>query len=136
MTLRKATMVKRVEEAVRLIDPADPPIATFGVFPGRSPWVTCILLDGVVRDSYFVTVTARAVHVHDVAPRYRPGGLVHSLSRDDAAQRIAGLRHRLLWSSFHFLLPGDTVPTPMNVRRVRRPELERFTAALAEPRQP
>ncbi|MFB7668638.1 hypothetical protein ACFC1R_32755 [Kitasatospora sp. NPDC056138] len=137
MALRKATMVRQVEEAVRLIDPADPPITTFGVFLGRNPWVTSVLFDGVVCDSYLVTATARAVHVHDVEVlRHRPGRLVHTLGRPDAVQRIAGVRHHLLWSSFRFLLPGDTEPAPMNVRRVWRPELDRFTAVLAGTRQP
>ncbi|MCG6498382.1 hypothetical protein [Kitasatospora sp. A2-31] len=132
MAVRKAAMIKQVEQTVREMDPADPPLTVFGVFLDDSPWLSC-LGGGLDADTYFVTATARSVHFHRVSTRglgQRPGGLVYSFDRDDAVRRMGEVRRRLLWSSFPFALPGHDAPTRMNVRRGWRREFSRFAAGL------
>ncbi|MFD8783114.1 hypothetical protein [Kitasatospora sp. NPDC059599] len=132
MAVRKAATIKQVEQTVREMDVTDPPLTVFGVFLNDSPWLSC-LGGGLDADTYFVTTTARSVHFHQVRTRglgQRPGSLVHSLDRDDAARRMGEVRRQLLWSSFPFVLPGNDTPTRMNVRLGWRKEFARFTADL------
>ncbi|MEU6239351.1 hypothetical protein [Kitasatospora sp. NPDC047058] len=134
MAVRKAATIKQVEQTVREMDPTDPPLTVFGVFLDDSPWLSCLLGGGLDADTYFVTTTARSVHFHQVRPRglgQRPGNLVYSFDRDDAARRIGEVRRQLLWSSFPFVLPGHDAPIRMHVRRGWRREFARFTTDLA-----
>ncbi|MFB7613616.1 hypothetical protein [Kitasatospora sp. NPDC056181] len=134
MAVRKAATIKQVEQMVREMDATDPPLTVFGVFLDDSPWLSC-LGGGLGADTYFVTATARSVHFHQARTRglgLRPGSLVYSFDRDDAARRMGEVHRQLLWSSFPFVLPGneDDEPTLMRVRLAWRKEFARFTADL------
>lgn len=132
MGLIKSTTVAQAAEAVRRSDPLARPVVTLGVGTGRHPFLHTMLSLGIADgDSFFVTLTDRSVLFHEVASAgYRPGKLRYDIEREQVRTRISEVRRRPLWSTFQFRFPGDAEAACLNVRRVWRPEMDRFLDAL------
>ncbi|WP_371495153.1 hypothetical protein OG871_07255 [Kitasatospora sp. NBC_00374] len=131
MALLKSTTVDQVAEAVRRADPTDRLVVTLAALPGGSPWTHALICGQFDIERYFLTLTERAVMVHDIKfLRHRPGRLLHRIPRAEAARGFTDLHRRMLWSYFRFHLPGEAQATRLNVRRAWRPELDRLAAAL------
>ncbi|WP_354642963.1 hypothetical protein [Kitasatospora camelliae] len=132
MALRRSTTVEQIAQAVLAADPLDEPVVSFGVFPGRHPWLSTLAGTGFDADAWFVSLTERSVVFHEVEFfRYRPGKLAYSMPRADARKRLSGVRRRLLLTSFDIVLPLETEPTRLNVRWAWRSELNRFLRELS-----
>jgi hypothetical protein len=134
VAIRKSTMQEQVAEAIKQIAPDDRPVVTIHTITGPSPWLMSQLgvLGQFFVKYYFITVTDQAVVFHKASRMSnRPKELAFAIPRAEGAKLITDVRRRTLWSSFHFLIPGDTKPTRINVQRYWRKELDELVAALS-----
>lgn len=132
MAIRKSTMQEQVAQAIAQINPGDRPIVTIHVQTGPSPWLIASL--GVIAQSfvkyYFVTVTEQAVVFHKAGRMSaRPKELVAAIPRQEAARLVSEVKRNAVWSSLKFQLPGEPMPTRLNVARYWRPELDQWVPA-------
>ncbi|MFI6847828.1 hypothetical protein OG535_04510 [Kitasatospora sp. NBC_00085] len=131
MALRKSATVDQVTKAVARDLPTDRPVVTLGVLPGGNMYWPALIGGTFDDDRYFLTLTDRSLAFHDIEPiRFRPRRLVHVVPRAEASQRFGLIRLGVLWNRFGFVLPGDSAPTRMNVRRAWKTELDRLVTEL------
>lgn len=133
MAIRKATIKEQVAQAIAQVNPGDRPHVTIATVTGPSPWLTNSLglIGQLLVKFYFVTVTDQAVVFHRFNRfTQRPKEVAYAIPRDQAQPLLGEVQRNPLWSSFRFLLPGEPVPTRLNVHRIWRDEMDQLIAMV------